>query len=297
MLLLIKLSAFSQKHNSYFLSLQTDNDAYLMSGQDRYYTNGLIITFDKPLHHSSEHTDLLSLQIGHQLFNGKRLYGNSSFNWDRPSTGRFFLNGSFQRVYANEWLWNVKAEIGIVGKAGKGKEIQKFIHKVFAMYEVESWETSLKSALGLDFEANAMKSLWRDHKGHFEVSTGAGARVGMNFTNLSTQVAVRAGKLAHYQNSNFVGNGGFFDKASEYYFFYTPSYKYQFYNASIQGALFARKKEERYGLSKNLFVQQVGFAYSNSRFSIETTVFFNTKEGREMLKNHRFGTIKAGFRF
>lgn len=291
------LLAFPQIKRSYAISLQTDNDSYLMQGQDQYYTNGLFLTFDKPLRHSAAGVDLLTVQIGHQLFNGKYMAGRNNLDWDRPSTGCFFLNASFQRSYAKEWLWNVKGEIGTLGEAGKGKQIQRFIHKTFAMYEVESWESSLKSAVGLDFEASVLKKFWRNKADRFEISGGLTGRGGMNFSHVSTQITFRAGRLAPYLSSNFIGNGGFDSDDIEYYFFFSPSYIYQFYNATIQGALFADQKEERYPISNHVVGQKVGFAYSKSRFSIETALLFNTKEGKDMVQNHQYGRLTAGFRF
>lgn len=290
-------SAFSQIKREHALSLQTDNDAYLMQGQDQYYTNGLSLTFDKPLRYTGGSVDLLTLQIGHQLFNGKYMGGRNNLDWDRPSTGRFFVNTRFQRSYAKEWLWNVKAEVGTVGEAGKGKQIQHFIHKTFAMYEVESWESSLQSAVGLDLEASVLKKFWRNKANHFELSGRATGRAGMNFSHLSTQVTFRAGRLASYLSSNFVGNGGFFSNESEYYFFYSPSYMYQFYNATVQGALFNNQKEKRYPIARHLMGQKLGFAYSHSRFGIEAAILFNTREGKDMTQNHQYASFTAGFRF
>ncbi len=290
-------TVFSQTNRRYALSLQTDNDSYLMTGQDQYYTNGLVITFDKPLQQSSARGDLLRLELGHQLFNGSEVYGVEDYKWDRPSTGRFFLNGQFQRTYTNEWLWTVKAEIGAVGEAGRGKQIQRFIHKLFNMYEVESWESNLRSSVGVDFEGTVMKKLWRNQTDRFEVSGVAVGRGGMNFSHFSGQVYFRAGKLAPYRQSHFTGNGGFFSDETEYYFFYSPGYMYQFYNAAIEGALFARRKDEYYHISSHILTQQVGFAYSRARFSIDGSFLFNTREGKEMLGNHQYARIKAGFRF
>lgn len=297
LLLMILFSGFSQTARNYAISLQTDNDSYLMIRQDQYYTNGLILTFDKPLRHSESQVDLLSVQLGHQLFNGSLIYVQNDLHWDRPSTGRFFINTQFQRTYKSDWLWNVKAEVGTVGEAGKGKQIQHFIHKMFKMYEVESWESNLKSSIGLDLEASVLKSFWRSEGAHFEVSGKLVGRGGMNFSHISSQVIFRAGRLAPYSQSNFVGNGGFFSDDKESYFFYVPGYMYQFYNATIQGGLFARRREERYDISKNVFSHQVGYAYSRRRFAIEAAVLFNTREGKEMYSNHQFARVKVGFRF
>ncbi len=288
---------FAQVNRRYAFSLQTDNDSYLMTGQDQYYTNGLVMTFDKLLQQEAYKGDLLRLQLGHQLFNGSEVYGREDIKWDRPSTGRFFLNGQFQRTYASEWLWAVKAEAGAMGGAGGGKEIQRFIHKLFHMYEVESWESNLRSSLGLDLEGGLLKKLWRNHADRFEISGGAMGRVGMNFSHLSGQVYFRAGKLAPYRQSHFTGNGGFFSDAAEYYFFYSPGYMYQFYDATIEGALFARRKDERYHISSHVLTQRVGFAYSRAQFSIEGSFLFNTREGKEMLGNHQYARIQAGLRF
>lgn len=294
----LSLSAvFSQTNRRYALSLQTDNDSYLMTGQDQYYTNGLVITFDKPLQQNSGRGDLLRLELGHQLFNGSEVHDRNDYNWDRPSTGRFFLNSQFQRIYTNEWLWTVKAEVGVVGGAGQGKQIQHFIHRLFNMYEVESWESDLRSSVGVDIEGAVMKKLWRNQTDHFEISGSAVGRGGMNFSHFSGQVYFRVGKLTPYRQSHFTGNGGFFSDEREYYFFYTPGYMYQFYDATIEGALFARRKDERYHISSHVLTQQVGFAYSKGRFSIDASFLFNTREGEEMLGNHQYGRIKTGFRF
>lgn len=294
---LMGVLAFPQMKRSHAISLQTDNDSYLLQGQDQYYTNGLILIYDKVLQYSAAHIDLLSLQFGHQLFNGKYIWGRSELNWDRPSTGRFFFNGSFQRTYTDEWLWRVKAEVGTVGEAGKGQQIQRFIHNVFNMYEVESWESSLNSAVGLDLEASVLKKLWRNEANRFEIAGEAGARGGMNFSNVSTQLTIRVGKLAPYRSSQFTGNGGFLSNEAEYYFFYSPGYMYQFYNATIQGALFTRQGADHYAISKHVFGQKLGLVYSRGPFSIEASVLFNTKEGKDMYRNHQFARIKAGFRF
>ncbi|SKB45005.1 hypothetical protein SAMN05660841_00569 [Sphingobacterium nematocida] len=290
------LTAFAQANRSHAISLQTDNDSYLLQGQDQYYTNGLVLTYDKLMQYSATHIDVLSLQFGHQLFNGKYIGGRSDLNWDRPSTGRFFLNGGFQRTYTSDWLWRVKLEVGTVGEAGKGKQIQRFIHNVFNMYEVESWESSLNSAVGLDVEASVLKNIWRSETDRFEIAGEAGARGGMNFSNVSAQFTIRTGKLAAYRNSQFAGNGGFLSDDTEYYFFYSPGYMYQFYNATIQGALFTSQKEGRYAISKHLLGHKLGAVYSRRVFSIEAAVVFNTKEGRDMYRNHQFARIKAGFR-
>ncbi|WP_158499865.1 lipid A-modifier LpxR family protein [Sphingobacterium paucimobilis] len=289
--------AFPQILRKHALSLQTDNDSYLMIGQDQYYTNGLIFTFDKLLGHSAAGTDRLSVQLGHQLFNGSEVYGRDDLKWDRPSTGYFFLNTQFQRVYTREWLWRVKAEVGTVGEAAKGKQIQQFVHRTFRMYEVESWESDLKSAVGLDLEASVFKKLWRNRSDRFEISGGAMGRGGMNFSYLSSRMIFRAGRLAPYTRSHLVGNGGFLSDDTECYFFYSPGYIYQLHNTTIQGVVYAQRNDEMYDISKHVFFHKVGFAYSHRRFSIEAAVLFNTKEGQQMYSNHQYAQIKSGFRF
>lgn len=246
----VHFKSFSQQLKSNFISVQSDNDVYLLTSQDRYYTNGLILGFEKPLSYSVRHTDLLSVELGHQLFNGSSYYIEGERFWDRPSTGRIFLNGRFQRVQQSELLWRVKTEVAVVGKAAKGKEVQTFVHELLDMYEVDSWESQLNSAFGVDLELEVMKPLWRSSANIFELAAGGAARGGMSFTNLSAQLFMRVGSLADYHSSHFVGNGGLFDAATEYYFFYSLSYKHQFYNETVQGGIFAQKRAERYDLTQ-----------------------------------------------
>jgi len=290
-------TSFSQQTNAHFISLQSDNDVYLMTGQDRYYTNGLIFTFATPLFHSPTRTDLLTLQLGHQLYNGVEVYAGDNIYWDRPSTAYLFLNGRFQRVFSDEWVWSAAAEIGVVGKAAKGKEVQDYVHRLLGMYKVQSWESDLNTSIGADLETSLTKRIWRSPSRRFELAGGASLRGGMIFSNAAAQLSLRVGKLMDYHVSHFVGNGGFFNTDTEYYFFYKPSYSSQFYNATIQGGPFAKKKENRYEITSNIWRHHLGVAYSNSRISLEAGVLFNTKEGRKMYQNHQYGQLKLGLRF
>ncbi len=268
-----------------------------MTGQDRYYTNGLILTLETPLSQSALKTDLLSLQLGHQLYNGIEVYAGDDVYWDRPSTAYLFLNGRFQRVFSDEWIWAIKTEVGVIGNAAKGKEVQDYVHRVFGMYKVQSWESQLNTSIGVDLEASLAKRIWRNSSNKVELSGGASLRGGMIFSNATAELSLRLGKLANFHTSHFVGNGSFFDTRSEYYFFYTPSYSSQFYNATLQGGPFAKKKEDRFEIMPRIWRHHLGVAYSDSRISIEAGVLFNTKEGKKMYQNHQYGQIKLGLRF
>ncbi|WP_270088371.1 lipid A deacylase LpxR family protein [Sphingobacterium sp. SYP-B4668] len=290
-------ASLAQQLNSHFISLQSDNDVYLMTGQDRYYTNGLILTLETPLSQSALKTDLLSLQLGHQLYNGIEVYAGDDVYWDRPSTAYLFLNGRFQRVFSDEWIWAIKTEVGVIGNAAKGKEVQDYVHRVFGMYKVQSWESQLNTSIGVDLEASLAKRIWRSSSNKVELSGGASLRGGMIFSNATAELSLRLGKLSNFHTSHFVGNGSFFDTRSEYYFFYTPSYSSQFYNATLQGGPFAKKKEDRFETMPHIWRHHLGVAYSDSRISIEAGVLFNTKEGKKMYQNHQYGQIKLGLRF
>ncbi|EFK58980.1 Uncharacterized protein conserved in bacteria [Sphingobacterium spiritivorum] len=291
-------SAFSQERLPHLLEFQSDNDVYLMNGQDRYYTNGLIVTYSVPLQQKSDRrTDILSFQLGHQLYNGIEVQAGNSLYWDRPSTAYLFLNGEFQRVYGDEWVWTAKAEVNVIGKGAKGKEVQKYVHRLLSMYEVESWASELNTSVGADVESKLSKKIWRSTSNKLELSGGGTLRAGMAFSHASAQVTLRFGKLADYYTSHFTKTGGFLNTDNEYYLFYTPSYTYQLYNATIQGGPFSRDKQKFYEIEPYIMKHYIGGAWSNRKIYVDAGFVFNTKEGKKMYSNHQYGTIRLGLRF
>src|SRR4051812_8497514 len=69
--LFITVTAFAQTHTTE-VGLQTDNDAYLAQGSDRYYTNGFFLFYRHALpvvESTSLKNKIVGLELGQKIFN------------------------------------------------------------------------------------------------------------------------------------------------------------------------------------------------------------------------------------
>src|SRR5580704_357164 len=92
--LLITCSSFAQTHKDEF-GIQTDNDSYLFSGSDKYYTDGLFFYFRHALTVKSKDTaslqnKILGFELGQKIFNPQSGAIPSPIYIDRPFAGYLY---------------------------------------------------------------------------------------------------------------------------------------------------------------------------------------------------------------
>ncbi|MEO8884595.1 MAG: lipid A-modifier LpxR family protein, partial [Mucilaginibacter sp.] len=86
------VTAFAQTHSTE-IGLQTDNDAYLMQGSDRYYTNGFFLFYRHALKvadGTSLKNKILGLELGQKIFNAQSGRIPSVVYLDRPFAGYLY---------------------------------------------------------------------------------------------------------------------------------------------------------------------------------------------------------------
>ncbi len=109
-------------HHSF--SITTDNDAYLLQSNDKYYTNGLYFQFNFAANNKTA-TIIHGIEAGQALYTPRLLtyYPDSA---DRPYCGYLFIQYKHTRLQTKYGLqWN--ATIGTIGNNSLG---QFFVHSV-----------------------------------------------------------------------------------------------------------------------------------------------------------------------
>lgn len=189
------------------LQLYVEND--ILTGTDRYYTNGLKFgggvgaegLVERFFHAPAEHvlrrlTDdprgvQLGLFIGQQIYTPRDIEVSPAQPFDRPWAAWLYIGGVAQTVSRNR-LQTVEFDVGVIGPAALGKELQTAIHEATGSDHPRGWHNQLPNEPGFLL---AYMEKWR-----FGAPTGVqlvphyGATLGTVMTLARAGGIVRAGR-------------------------------------------------------------------------------------------------------
>ncbi len=308
LLLLVSSSTFSQSNYKNEIGFTSDNDSYLAIRQDRYYTNGLFISFRHAVNqvNYSKKTEkkIWELEAGQYMFNPLTGYIKNPASIDRPFAGYSFLTGKQTWFFRDEQVLRVSAQIGILGPSAKGKEAQEILHNTFGFYEITGWQYQIKDEAGVNLGLNYSNPVLRNTSGNTDLSYTGYVNIGNTFTNAGTGVIFRTGKINKLFNSvstnSRISNKTIKDSvpARELFFFAKPMLNFIAYDATIQGGLFrADKGPVTYTPNRFVLTQELGVMYAKKRWTLNFAVIFKSKEISSMRLSQQYGSANIYYRF
>lgn len=299
-------STFAQSFKNEF-GFRSDNDAYLFYGQDRYYTNGLFITFRHALNQQKLKGKLE--KVTYEIEAGQKMYNPISGDrpiaatHDRPFAGYLYAGGKVNLFYQNEVVLKTGIELGTVGPRALGKEAQELLHNIVGFYEIRGWEYQIENELAANLSAQGLKLLYRSAKKDVDFSLEANVLAGTTFSGASAGIVFRAGKINQLFNSAYtnaaISNNEKTKKfvESEFFFYAKPQLSAVFHDSTIEGSMFNNTSPVTFGAKPFVFSQQLGFNYSSRRFTFDFGLTFKSKEVKSTAKAHQFGSISMFYRF
>jgi lipid A 3-O-deacylase len=288
---------------------KSENDSFLATGQDRYYTNGLFISFrraQKPNVQPDSNNfnkKIIEFSFGQSLYNAQTgAVPNINFV-DRPFAAYLYGAVALQYLSAKEISSKFKVEIGTIGPNAYGFEIQDLIHQTFGFYELNGWQYQVNNELGLKLEADMLFKTYQSGNKKTDISIPVKATLGNIFTGLSTGVLLRMGNLNPlYHSVATQSNVSTFKekgvKQQEFYFFLKPIVNIVAYDATIAGGLFSNDKGPvTFDAKPIIFSQELGLAYAKNRWTVDFSLIFRTKETKTMFYAHQYGSFDLYYRF
>jgi lipid A 3-O-deacylase len=291
------------------LGFKSENDSFLATGQDRYYTNGLFIYYRNAIKPKTEpdsnhfNKKIFEASFGQSLYNAQTgAVPNINFV-DRPFAAYLYGAVALQYLSSKEISSKFKLEVGTVGPNAYGYEIQNLIHQTFGFYDIKGWEYQVNNELGLKLEADLLYKTYQSANQKTDISIPVKATLGNIYTGLSTGFLLRTGKInpiyhsvvSQSNVSTFKEKGV---KELEFYFFLKPMLNIVAYDATIAGGLFNKDKGPiTYKANPFIFSQELGLAYAKNRWTFDFSLIFRTKETKTMLHAHQYGSLDAYYRF
>lgn len=221
-----------RENSDVWFSLDWENDAFLFSGSDRYYTNGLRLTWRLVDRSFSVRDVKTSRLIPWPTFNqdaaavddlegedentrnsrlfrttygmrvGQNMYTPSDITlppdaidpMDRPY-GAWLYAGAFKELYDRTGrYWRYGLDVGCIGPCAQGEQAQKFVHEIIGSKEPVGWDSQARNELGVVFHVENRPAVY-DITDNLEVSPKLTANIGNIFLNGSMGGMVRFGRL------------------------------------------------------------------------------------------------------
>jgi lipid A 3-O-deacylase len=294
------LAAQNPKNYTTQWSIINDNDLYLLTYQDQYYTNGVGFSLRQLV--SPSHVGAKKIRqwsLGHQMFNAYTAQIDSIQAIDRPITA--YLSGALQMDYymSPSAAWNWRVEVGMIGPAALGKPLQEGLHNLLAMYAARGWDYQLNNAFGAHVGGQWSQIL---RKGNWwDWSYQGNARLGISFTDASLQSTFRIGNIQNMEHSaHWGGQLGLKSSASntEWYLYISPGLRANAFDFTLQGGFWNKEKGRVVGTPQPLvWSNQVGGVYVWKAWSFGAHFIFRTKESKEAFFRHQFGSMRLSFRY
>jgi lipid A 3-O-deacylase len=311
--------------SSQFFNLQFENDLF-GSGEDSHFTHGTRISYlskERPTHFQSKlkstvlaaipkffipKTRRLGLIFGQSIFTPDDISRSDLILEDRPYAGWLYLGAGFvtEGGERRKFMENLEINIGVVGPAALGRQIQSGWHKFIHVKEPKGWANQLHNEPGFIFFYER-KWPFRPPQEKFnkiiDLTPSAGFALGNIFTYFATGLTLRLG----YNIPNDYGPPRIRPGLAGSGFF-TPQNKFTWYIfAGVEGRAVGRNIfldgntfQDSHSVDKKTLVGdvQVGIVvtlYRNYRMGF--TNIFRTKEFNGQPESDEFGSLNFSYRW
>lgn len=308
------------------VTLQVEND--VVSGSDRNYTNGLLLSYLSPAttaEHISQriarrlpfldpdHGLRFGLGLGHNIFTPEDKDARALVRDDRPYAAWLYFSFSllsYQERNARpgalgdvDFMQTLALDLGVIGPAALGEEIQNNWHTLIGVEHANGWDNQLENEPGVNLTYQRRWRLWFCcGEGGFidaDAMPSFGGALGNVMTYASAGLSLRFGHGLRHDfgppriRPSLPGYGHFDPGQFSWYVFAGVEGRAVAQNIFLDGNSF----RDSHSVDKRHMVgdAQVGLALTLGNFRISYTHVFGTPEA-EGLAPHQFGALSASWR-
>ena len=306
LILLISTTGISQEKFSREISFITDNDLFISSYQDRYYSSGFFLAYKYLSKRKSNSLEkrIFKWELGHKMFTPYKSTINNVIDHDRPFAGYFYGSFGIDRVYKKNQLLNTSLQIGVIGPNSFAREMQQFTHDVYDFRKAIGWKYQIKNALALNFSFNYLKTILKTKKNHVDVTWVNHLNFGSIFTNTASGVYTRIGikplqKLTNTIafNTNLNNDQNNYFREVESFIYIKPMISYVFFDATLQGSFLNKKSPVTKEIVPLVFNTEIGLRFTINRLNFGYAFIYNTNKSKELRysNGHKYGRVTFNY--
>jgi lipid A 3-O-deacylase len=265
------------------------------TGTDRYYTQGVGLTYFDPILRASPLMRVLVALPGAQTsyglvvrqsgFTPTSLSHNEVLVGDRPFAAYLFLGHELvSRDAARGLALTTALDAGVIGQAAGGKWEQVGLHRLAPNNIAPlGWDNQIRNDLVLDYRLRLQKNLAAARRA--DLDGYVDASLGTLYTNAAVGVLGRVGAIA--------------DGKHRFYLFAGAEQKAVGYDATLQGGAFNRHSPYTLTseqIERRVSIENVGFVADFGGFALEVKRVYLSREFTTEL-SHEWVEISAIKRF
>ncbi|PZX62906.1 lipid A-modifier LpxR family protein [Hydrotalea sandarakina] len=294
---------FAQKNGpanwQHSISITTDNDAYLLQDNDKYYTNGLYFQYNFS-HQKQNATIVQSIEAGQALYTPRLLtfYPDSV---DRPYCGYLFLTYKHLRLQQHYGLqWNVS--VGTIGNNSLGQNFQNGLHHLLGLYPVTDWYKQVQVPITINAMIQYMPFIHAlTQSNTAKIIPVFTANAGNVYTNAKAGAFFVLGKLNANTNSALWNvpayNPSKSHQSLEWFVYFYPEITLQGYNATVQGSSSNTSSTVAGTPEKWMYQQNWGIVLAQGHWMGKIEIVYQTKECITQYLPQRYASIQLTYCF
>lgn len=321
---ILALSAVPASAGTWTVNVENDR----IANTDRHYTNGFrlgwvsdetngsdlpevreVLQFLYPL--ANVRKGRVGIEVGHNIFTPGDTDARQLLMDDRPYAGWLYGAASLYAEtgkgfgdYYSETLDRVALELGVVGPAALGEEVQNEFHRFIDVPTANGWDNQLDNEPGLNLIAERK---WRAEPYRFwgveaDAIPHVGASLGNVYTHVNAGAVVRIGQQLSIDygppliRPNLSGYSAIdYTNGLAWYAFAGVDGRWSLRNIFLDGNTFS----DSHSIDKKPlvgdFVAGVALVYGRARLSF--THVMRTKEFDGQEESDRFGSVSLSLRF
>lgn len=286
------------------LSTQIDNDAFLLKIRDGYYSSGLYLRYATANTTKKGLKRIQTLELGQQMYTPRnKAYAYNNII-DRPYAGYLYLKYAQKTILPKAQQLEWTGSLGVVGPAAGAAEFQEWYHNLMNYAFFPGWEKQIPNQLAIDASVQYTAAIRPAKNGLTRIYPNAQLNLGTTFSNLRTGAYFVLGKAEALGNSALFNNHINKQQSKwlhdhELFVYYYPNITWQWYNATMQGAMGNKPGAPVVTASPTrlLAEHRFGFCYAKNRSTIRVEVVHQGKEATSQTHEQNYGVIGFAYRF
>ena len=308
LLLFVSFVTISQEKYAKEFKILSDNDLYVSTYNDRYYTNGLFLSYKYLAKNKSDklHKKILEWEIGHEMFSPYKAILINSANHDRPFAAYLYGSFSYNFIYKNHQNLKTLLQVGVIGKTAFGRQLQNFVHDIYGFKRAVGWDYQINDAFALNLNTEYVKHLGMNSSKNIDFNVIGKARIGTVYTDAAAGFISRIGfsKLTNIANSIAFGthindDNTTFSREGESFIFIKPMLHTILYDATLQGSFLNSGSPVTKEPENLKFELEIGFQFTANRFNLGYIFNYQTNKTTDLKydNGNRFGRILIAYMF
>lgn len=279
----LALSAQVEFKNREF-SLATENDVYLLIGNDRYYSNGIIAHYRwVPKYAYQDSTKVIfDIEAAQKTYTPQDLLLLDVNDFHRPYAGLLYAGISMSQFKAKTRRAMIGIEVGVSGEASGAEGFQEWYHDTFGFPAPQGWEYQIPGELIFNFKSEFNRQVVIA-PGSFDMISSTEVSLGTAFTHGIQRFDFRVGKLQWLNQSSFknalIGSGS--ERTPRHnYFTFGYGLQYVVHNLTIGGSIWNDEAPHTEVITPWVRHLRIGWVSNSDKATFKLTYNWSSPETR-----------------